>query len=249
MSDPLQPLPVELILACSWLGIVAGGIPDELRGRAPFSALLAAGNRKSPADDEKDRGARGENPQRAEAPISSRDLLLSGIENLLRQYESDWEQKRSGLASELTRVRAALTAMETELDRERSENFRLERNNSDLRNAATAQEMEMSAIKDERTKLLSDVDKWKTEVEVILESRSNQIEQAKSECRRDFIKTTRTNLGSLRGLLIELKGQETSGTASLAATALDEVIRVMHSQKFLTPEELPRLQPQSKGRG
>ncbi len=249
MSDPAQPVPLELVLSATWLGTIAGRMPDDLAKRSPFSSLLSETYRKTASEGASSGTSEGGASRPVAKAAGPREVFLSGVASLLDGYGADGEQKRLALSSEIGRLTMDLAANENELERTKSHVFELNRTVADLRAAANAQASEMSATRKEKAALQAEVAKWKKEVEVLLESRSNQIEHAKAECRKDFIKTTSTNFRGLRGFLIELKANDRSGTASLAATAIDEIIRVLQTQKFVTPEELPRLQSRNQGRG
>jgi hypothetical protein len=239
ISDPKVPLPVEIVLSANWLCQIAGGVPEELARRSPFQFLLhsaGAGEAQRPE-------AKPNLPQQTTpAPTSRRGKLLSGIESLMREFESEMEQRRAVLSGEVSRLGTELAAREKELEKARSEVFDLRRDLLRSREEKQTHQDEIKRFAEERQQLGKDVEKWRKEAEVLLDSRNNQIEQAKSECRRDFTKAAGTNLKSLRGFLLELRASDRSAPASMAATAMDEIIRVLHRQQFVSPEELPRLQ-------
>ncbi len=236
MADPAIALPDDLVLCANWLCLIAGGVPEELARRAPFQYLLR------PATAPADAGAKAREQAISEEPTTPRAKLLAEMEGLLKRFESEIEQRRVTLSGEVTRLTTQLSGKEHELENLRSEIFDLRRELEHALGERHALNEQLDSIAKERRAQDAETTKWKKEAAVLLDSRSNQIEQAKSDCRRDFIKAVATHFKSLRGFLLELQSPDRSASGSLAATALDEIIRVLHRQQFIGPEELPRLQ-------
>jgi len=239
MADPTIPLPVDIVLSANWLCQIAGGVPEQLAKRSPFQFLLRSSGGSRTTQGE----ARSDGPkQTVPAPTGPRAQLLSTIEGLMKDFEAEIEERRTVLSREVSRLATELAAREKDLEKVRSDVFDLQRELARAREEKQARKQEIERFGKERQQLEEEVAKWRKEAEVLLDSRSNQIEHARSECRRDFIKAAGTNLKSLRGFLLELRGSDRSAPGSLAATALDEIVRVLHRQQFVLPEDLPRLQ-------
>lgn len=239
MSDPALPLPPELVLSVSWLGRIAGGVPRELRARAAIAALLDA------EASSEGRGTDGTTSDRAlKGP---REVLLAAIEQAIFRFEEDGDQRRSALSAALAQASDELAASRAELAEEQARTRSLMSKIDELTATMHQRAAELASAVTEMDHLRNEMGNWRKEAEVLLESRAHQVDDAKFETRKEFVSSARTHLLSLRGFLLELKKGDTSDVVSLCATAFDQVIRVLHRQGYLAPEELPRLNERDIG--
>lgn len=238
MSDAALPLPPELVLSVSWIGAIAGGYPETLSRRAPFPALLGSG--PAPA---------GGSP-RSEvkpAPKGPRDLLLEGIRKAVDRFESEMEDRRVALSGEIARLTDALARGRSDLENEEAKGRTATQRIRELTEEGRKQRKEITEMEAKLAEAMTELEKWKKEADVLLESRAHQVDDARSESRKEFVRSVRTHLSSLRGFLLELRQAEKSDAAALAATAYDQIIRVLHRQNYLTPDELPRMNGRDSG--
>lgn len=112
MSDTALLLPPELVLSVSWLGLIAGGVPPQLRGRAPIAALL----------DAVATSQRGATPGIVSDKIlkGPRDELLEAIDQAISRFEEEGDQRRSALSAALARASEQLAAGREELAQEQA---------------------------------------------------------------------------------------------------------------------------------
>src|SRR5262249_4300835 len=113
MANPAAPLPVDLVLSAYWLCQIAGEIPEELRKRSPFQAILSNASGDRPAG-----------PARLDSSFQEggpRSGLLMAIGNLLKGHDAEAEQRRAALSAEVQRLSAELERKEKDLETARTE--------------------------------------------------------------------------------------------------------------------------------
>lgn len=240
-------VPLELVLAVPWLSLIAGGVSDEVDGQGTLAAIphaLKLGQSSGPGPEP--RTAADDGPPRSTLPREP-DLprgiavLLSEFRELLVRYDKDNGDLRRNLSLELEKQARALADAQGRIEKSRDEIASLNAAKRDLDARLGAAEAREREANEKRRSAEQQLAASGRELNVLIDSKGTQLDDAKAEVRGELKKSALAHLSNLREYLLDMGGVKASGSTGLASTAFDEVIRTLQRQGFVSDTELPRM--------